>query len=31
MNWNWENTQEMDIKNFKQSPSKNKDVFPGVR
>lgn len=27
MNWNWENTQEMDIKNFKLSPSKNKDVF----
>lgn len=31
MNWKWENTQEMDIKNFKQSASKNKDVFPGVR
>lgn len=24
-------TREMDIKNFKQSSSKNKDVFPGVR
>ena len=31
MNWNWEKTHETDIKNFKQSPSKNKDVFPGVR
>ncbi|KAM5308266.1 Fanconi anemia group J protein [Glossophaga mutica] len=26
-----EETHEMEIKNFKQSPSKNKGVFPGVR
>lgn len=26
----WGGNHEMGIKNFKQSPSKNKDVFPGV-